>query len=96
MALKPLEDRVVLKPFVEDEKVSSSGLIIQSTQKNIPSEGTVVAIGPGLKLPDGDFIEIDLKVGDKVAYSKFSGVEVTDEGVDYIILPYRDILAVLG
>jgi chaperonin GroES len=89
--IKPLEDKVVVKPIVEKEKTSASGLIIQSHTEEKPSEGIVVAGGPGIVFANGTRLDIDLKVGDKVAYSKFSGTEF--EG--HLILPYKDIFAVI-
>lgn len=91
MEIKPLEDKVVVKP-IKEEQTSASGLIIQRVSEEKPSEGIVVAVGPGVIFGNGSRLEIDLKPGDKVAYSKFTGVEFEE----YLILPYRDILAVIG
>lgn len=91
MELRPLEDKVIVKP-IKEEAVSASGLIIQRAGEEKPSEGIVVAVGPGLEFANGSRMEIDLNPGDRVAYSKFAGVEYEE----YLILPYRDILAVLG
>lgn len=91
MKLVPLEDKVIVKPIIEEEKVSSSGFIIQRNADEKPSEGIVEAVGPGIVFANGTKLELDLKVGDKVAYSKFSGTEV--EG--FVILPYKDIFAVI-
>jgi chaperonin GroES len=92
MKIVPLEDKVVVRPIVEDEIVSSSGFIIPKTNGEKPSEGIVEAVGPGIIFPNGTRLEIDLKPGDKVAYSKYGGTEVGD----IIILPYKDILVVIG
>ena len=91
MKLIPLEDKVIVKPIVEQEKTSASGLIIQSFKEEKPSEGIVVAVGPGIVFANGTRLEIDLKPGDKITYSKFSGTEF--EG--HLILPYKDIFAVI-
>jgi chaperonin GroES len=91
MKLNPIEDKVVVKPIVEDEKTTPSGFIIQRNSDEKPSEGIVVAVGPGVVFPNGTKLEIDLKPGDKVAYSKYSGTEF--DGL--LILPYKDIFAVI-
>lgn len=91
MKLRPLEDKVIVKP-IKEEAVSTSGLIIQRANEEKPSEGIVIAVGPGMVFGNGSKLEIDLKEGDKVYYSKYSGVEFEE----YLILPYKDILAVIG
>ena len=91
MKLIPLEDKVIVKPIIEEEKTTSSGFIIQRNNDEKPSEGIVEAVGPGIVFPNGTKLEIDLKPGDKIAYSKYSGTEV--EG--FLILPYKDIFAVI-
>ena len=93
--IKPLEDKVVVKPVVETEKTSSSGLIITSLEKEKPTEGVVVAVGTGATFADGKKMTIDLTIGDKVIYSKYSGTEIEHKGEDLVILPYRDIFAVI-
>lgn len=95
MSVKPLEDKVLVKPVVEAEKTSASGLIIAGSDKEKPTEGLVVAVGPGFTAANGDKVAIDLKPGDKVIYSKYSGTEIQHNGEDLIILPYRDIFAVV-
>lgn len=94
--IKPLEDKVVVKPIVEAEKTSASGLIISTLEKEKPTEGIVVAVGPGATFADGTKMVPDVVVGDKVIYSKYSGTEIEHNGEDLVILPYRDIFAVLG
>lgn len=91
MKLIPLEDKVIVKPIKEEETVTSSGFIIQRNNEEKPSEGIVEAVGPGIVFANGTKLEIDLKPGQKVAYSKYSGTEV--EG--FLILPYKDIFAVI-
>jgi chaperonin GroES len=91
--LKPLDDRIVVKPG-EGEETTSSGLVIPDTAKEKPQEGSVVAVGPG-KFEDGQRTPLDVKVGDTVVYSKYGGTEVKVDGEDYLILSARDVLAVL-
>lgn len=94
--IKPLEDKVVVKPIVETEKTTASGLIIQAMEKEKPTEGFVVAVGNGATFADGSKMTIDLAVGDKVIYSKYSGTEIEHDNEKLVILPYRDIFAVIG
>ncbi|HEU4356090.1 MAG TPA: co-chaperone GroES [Actinomycetota bacterium] len=94
--LKPLEDRIVVKPS-EEETTTVSGIVIPDTAKEKPQEGKVVAVGPGRYNEDGDErIPLDLKVGDTVIYSKYGGTEVKVEGDEYLILSGRDVLAVVN
>ena len=90
-SLKPLEDRIVVKPS-EGEETTSSGLVIPDTAKEKPQEGEVVAVGPG-KFEDGQRTPMDVAVGDKVIYSKYGGTEVKVEGDEYLVLSARDVLA---
>lgn len=94
--IKPLEDKVVVKPIIETEKTTASGLIIQAMDKEKPTEGFVVAVGNGATFADGSKMTIDLAVGDKVIYSKYSGTEIEHDNEKLVILPYRDIFAVIG
>src|SRR5213593_2635745 len=93
-SLKPLEDRIVVKPS-EGEETTSSGLVIPDTAKERPQEGTVVAVGPG-RFEDGARVPLDVAVGDTVIYSKYGGTEVKVKGDEYLILSARDVLAVVG
>lgn len=94
--IKPLEDKVLVKPVEEPaEKTSASGLIISTLEKEKPTEAIVIAVGPGFTAGNGDKVTIDLKPGDKVIYSKYSGTEIEHNFEKYIILPYRDIFAVV-
>ena len=86
-----MEDKVVVRP-IKDDEVTSSGLVLAKIGEEKPSEGIVEAIGPGIIFPNGTKLEIDLKPGDKVSYSKFAGVEYGE----HILIPYKDILVVLG
>ncbi len=93
-SLQPLEDRVVVKPS-EEEETTASGIVIPDTAKERPQEGEVIAVGPG-RFEEGNRIPMDVKVGDKVIYSKYGGTEVKIEGEDYLILSARDVLAVVA
>ena len=93
--LKPIEDKVVVKPIIEDIAATSSGFLISKAEEK-PQEAMVVAVGPGVTLPSGVVLELDVAVGDKVIFAKYSGTEVSHDGENYLVLPYRDILAVLG
>jgi chaperonin GroES len=92
--VKPLADRVVVKPL-EDSEQMRGGLYIPDTAKEKPQQGEVVAVGPG-KFEDGTRVEMELKKGDKVLYGKYSGTEVTVDGEQYLILRESDVLAVVG
>ena len=95
-SLQPLEDRIVVKPS-EEEEMTASGLVIPDTAKERPQEGEVIAVGPGRFNEDGDErVPMDVKVGDKVIYSKYGGTEVKIEGDDYLILSARDVLAIVS
>ena len=95
VSIKPLEDRIVVKSL-EAEQTTASGLVIPDTAKEKPQEGEVLAVGPGRWNEDGDQrVPLDVKVGDKVIYSKYGGTEVKYGGVDYLVLSARDILAVV-
>ena len=92
--LKPLEDRIVVKPS-EGEETTSSGLVIPDTAKEKPVEGSVVAVGPG-RFEEGNRVPLDVKTGDTVIYSKYGGTEVKVDGDEYLILSARDVLAVVS
>ena len=94
--LKPLEDKIVLKVEKETEKTSAGGLIIQTMQEEKPQEAIVVAVGPGITFGNGEKLIPDVKVGDRVLFSKYQGTEVTVDNEQFLILSYRDILAVIG
>jgi chaperonin GroES len=93
MKLRPLGDRVIVKPSEGEEK-TASGLVIPDTAKEKPQEGKVMAVGPG-RVEDGKTVPMDVKEGDTIIYSKYGGTEVVHEGEDYLILSERDILAVV-
>ena len=94
VALKPLDDRVVVQAN-EAEQTTASGLVIPDTAKEKPQEGTVVAVGPGKFSDTGDRIPLDVSTGDVVVYSKYGGTEIKLSGEEYLILSARDILAVV-
>ncbi len=93
--VKPLADRVVVKPLEETEQMRG-GLYIPDTAKEKPQEGEVVATGPGRITDEGKRIDSELKVGDKILYGKYSGTEVTIDGTQYLILRESDVLAIVG
>jgi chaperonin GroES len=90
----PLADRVVVKPLEETEQMRG-GLYIPDTAKEKPQQGEIVAVGPG-RFEKDKRVPMDVKVGDKVLYGKYSGTEVTLEGEQYLILKESDVLAVVG
>jgi chaperonin GroES len=92
--IQPLADRVVVKALDEGEQMRG-GLYIPDTAKEKPSQGEVVAVGPGKLSDEGTRIDMDVKVGDKVLYGKYSGTDVTLDGDEYLILRESDILAVI-
>ena len=93
VAIKPLEDRIVVQAS-EAETTTASGIVIPDTAKEKPQEGTVLAVGPG-RFEDGNRVPLDVKVGDKVLYSKYGGTEVKYSGEEYLVLSARDVLAVI-
>jgi len=92
--IKPLEDRIVVKA-IEAETTTASGLVIPDTAKEKPQEGEVLAVGEGRFDDNGTRIPVDVKVGDKVIYSKYGGTEIKYGGEEYLVLSARDILAVV-
>ena len=95
MNLKPLADRVIIKPIEKEEK-TKSGIVLPDTVKEKPQEGEVVAAGPGKLGDDGKRVEMEVKKGDKVIYSKYAGTEWKDKAQEYLILREADILAKVG
>ena len=94
MKFRPLHDRVVVKRIDAEEK-SAGGIIIPDTAKEKPSEGEIIAVGPGGRDENGKLIPIDLKTGDRVLFGKWSGTEVKIDGFDYLIMKESDIMGVL-
>ena len=94
MKFKPLLDRVVLKR-IEEENRTAGGLIIPDTAKEKPSQGIVVAVGPGGRDEDGKLVPMTLKEGDKVLFGKWSGTEIKIDGEDLLIMKETDVLGIL-
>jgi chaperonin GroES len=94
MKVKPLADRIVIKPVAAEEK-TKGGLILPDTAKEKPVIGEVVAVGPGKISDEGKKIVPEVKVGDKVLYGKYSGTEVTIDGEDYLIMREADVFAIV-
>jgi len=93
LILKPLSDRVVLKA-VEAEEKTKGGIVLPDTAKDKPQEGEVIAVGPGRVLDDGKTLTPEVKVGQRVIYSKYSGTEIKVDGEEYLIVRESDILAI--
>jgi len=91
MKLVPLADRLVIKPVVQEE-VLASGIVIPDTAKEKPQQGDVIAAGPGRLDDDGKRIVMDVKVGDRVLYAKYSGQEIKMDQQEYIVLAEKDVL----
>ena len=95
MKLKPLEDRIVVKPN-EAETQTASGLVIPDTAKEKPQQGTVIAVGPGKRAESsGELIPVGISEGQTVLYSKYGGTEVTVDGDEMLVLNARDVLAIV-
>ncbi len=94
MNFRPLGDRVLVKR-VEEEQKTRGGIIIPDTAKEKPQEGEVVAVGPGARDEDGDYIKMDVKAGDRILFGKWSGTEVRLDGQDLLIMKESDILGVV-
>lgn len=95
MNVKPLGDRIVVKPSTE-EQTSKGGIIIPDTAKDKPSKGEVIAVGPGKLEDDGKRIPMELKVGDKIMFGKYSGTEYELDGEKYLIMRENEVYAILG
>ena len=93
MKFRPLHDRVLIKVLDSEEK-TKGGIIIPDTAKEKPQEGEIVAVGPGGKTEDGKIIKMDVKVGDRVLFGKWSGTEVKIDGKEYSIMKESDIMGV--
>lgn len=94
MAIKPLADRVVVKLLAAEEK-TKSGIVLPDTAKEKPQEAEVIAVGTGRVLENGQKVALEVKVGDKVVFGKYSGSEVKVDGEELLILNERDILAIV-
>jgi chaperonin GroES len=95
MKFRPLHDRVLIESLESEEK-TAGGIIIPDTAKEKPQEGKVIAVGPGNKTEDGKIIPMDVKVGDRVLFGKWSGTEVKIDGKEYSIMKENDIMGVVG
>ncbi|KUO72376.1 MAG: molecular chaperone GroES [Clostridia bacterium BRH_c25] len=93
MNIKPLGDRVIIR-VIESEETTKSGIVLPGTAKEKPMQGEVLAVGSG-EMVDGKKIPLELKVGDKVIYSKYAGTEVKTDGNEYLIVRQNDVLAVI-
>ena len=94
MNVKPLSDRIVVRPEPAEEK-TASGIILPDTAQEKPQIGTIMAVGPGKTSDSGDLVKMSLKKGDKVLYGKYSGTEISVDGDDVLIMRESDILATL-
>jgi chaperonin GroES len=93
-SMKPLGSRIVVEPIEQDE-VTAGGIVLPETAKEKPQKGTVLAVGPGDRNEKGERIAMDVKVGDKVLYAKYSGTEIKYDGKKLLILRESDVLAIL-
>ncbi|MDD4364381.1 co-chaperone GroES [Aminithiophilus ramosus] len=94
MQLKPLADRIVVKAVTQESR-TKGGIVLPETAKEKPQEGEVAAVGTGKILENGQKLPLEVKVGDRVIYSKYAGTEVKIEGEEYLILSERDVLAIV-
>ena len=94
LKIKPLADRIVVQAM-EAEETTKGGIILPDTAKEKPVEGTIVAAGPGKFTDEGKKIELEVKVGDKVLYGKYSGTEITVDGEEYLIMRESDVFAIV-
>ena len=95
MNFRPLHDRVLVQPLDGEEK-TAGGIIIPDTAKEKPSEGKIIAVGPGAKTEDGKILPMEVKVGDLVLFGKWSGTEVKIDGVEYNIMKESDIMGIMS
>ncbi len=95
MGFKPLHDRVAVKRVGEEEK-TAGGIIIPDTAQEKPSEGKIVAVGPGSREKDGTFAQMEVKVGDQILFGKWSGTEATIDGQELLIMQESDIMGIIN
>ncbi|WP_088014992.1 co-chaperone GroES [Gottfriedia acidiceleris] len=93
--LKPLGDRVVIE-LVESEEKTASGIVLPGSAQEKPQEGKIVAVGTGRVLENGERVALEVSVGDRIIFSKYSGTEVKYGGTEYLVLRENDILAIIG
>ena len=94
MNLKPLGDRVVVKPS-EQEEQTKSGIFLPETAKEKPQQGTIIAVGPGVRNDSGDRVAMDVEEGNTVLYAKYAGTSIKLDGDEYLILKESDVLAIV-
>jgi chaperonin GroES len=94
MAFRPLHDRILVRRIEAEEK-SAGGIIIPDTAKEKPSEGEVIAVGPGARDEAGKLVELDVKVGDRILFGKWSGTEVRISGEDLLIMKESDVMGII-
>lgn len=94
MDLQPLDDRLVVEVFSQEE-TSAGGVIIPSTAQEKPQRGRVLAVGPGARNGDGEYMPIPLNVGDEIVFSKYGGTDVESEGEEYLIIRESDVLVLI-
>lgn len=96
MTIRPLYDRIVVKRVEEDQEKTASGLFIPDTAKEKPQQGEVVAVGKGKRLEDGKLIPLDVQVGDRILFGKYSGNDIKLDGTEYLIMREDEVLGVLS
>ena len=94
MSLKPLGDRVIVKPKAKEE-TTRSGIVLPDTASEKPQEGSVLAVGPGRVLDNGKRVDLDVKTGDTVLFAKYAGTEVKLDGEEYLVIREADLLAIV-
>ena len=92
--IKPLGDRVLIKALEREEK-TKSGIVLPDTAKEKPTEGEVISVGSGKVLDNGQKLPVELKVGDRIIFSKYAGTEIKLDGIEYVIFSERDVLAII-
>jgi chaperonin GroES len=95
MKIRPLHDRVIVKRL-EEERKSAGGIVIPDNAAEKPDQGEVIAVGPGKKTEDGKLLPVDVKVGDRVLFGKYSGTSVKIEGDEYLVMREEDIMGVVA
>ncbi len=95
MKIRPLYDRIVVKRIAEEEEKTTGGIIIPDSAKEKPQQGEVIAVGKGKRLEDGKLVPLEVKVGDKILFGKYSGSEAPKLGEEYLIMREDEVLAVV-
>jgi chaperonin GroES len=96
MKIRPLYDRIVIKRVEQGDEKTTAGIIIPDTAKEKPQEGEVVAVGKGKRLEDGKVVPLDVQVGDRILFGKYSGSEIKIDGLEYVIMREDEVLGVLA